>query len=493
MRIDLGQLSFHDFRGEFPVAGSQVPARRVALYAAEGLRGTLATSPDGFELSELSAGRLQLSSLSWSFGKVGLETEQPATLSSLQGAVRQSAGELALQLELGGLEAGQLTLTVGELRLSGQLEAHGVSLAVGEGVGLLRFASARLRSFELHTASMHVRVPELSVSGLLVDWGGSAFRLEAELAEAAVLTLEQAGRTLRAGGVALSALHSLGAELTLGRVALERLEVQADLTPTQGEGERTEKASGGPLDLRLLDALAGRLHVDVRVDLTVPFLGRRQATHALRLGLEEGTLDYREFEHCLATLEDSLLDFSVREGALVLERGIPLLSTRGRGKPILIWELGADDLARAERRRVRLSLLPHYRLAGRSDSEAPRESEGGPSAFQLRSLSLLDIDAALSSTEAVAQGPISDLTFSRLRVTGELHHDPDGVPHPGLLRVTGESLQTTLSALALGTRRLSARLELATLPQAELAFAGLRPRSLTGAVEALTLTDLALK
>src|SRR5690606_11056084 len=91
------------------------------------------------------------------------------------------------------------------------------------------------------------------------------------------------------------------------------------------------------LDWNLLDSLTGHAHVDVGIDITLPLIGRRRAVHQLRVGVQQGRIDYRALESDLSALEDALLDFSVRDDALVLELGIPLLPTRGMGKPLIRW------------------------------------------------------------------------------------------------------------------------------------------------------------
>ncbi len=116
--------------------------------------------------------------------------------------------------------------------------------------------------------------------------------------------------------------------------------------------------------MTLLDGLAGVINVELSLDLTVPVIGRRRATHRFRIPIADGAVDYMGLEKDLSTLESALLDFAIRDGALVLEMGIPFLPTRGLGKPILQWDLAPADLDLARRDRIRLAVLPRFRTVG---------------------------------------------------------------------------------------------------------------------------------
>ena len=242
-------------------------------------------------------------------------------------------------------------------------------------------------------------------------------------------------------------------------------------------------------DYGLLDGLSGYLNVDVAMDVSVPIIGRRRATHKLRIPIAEGAINYRELEHDLASLEDSLLDFSVREGALVLERGVPLLSTRGRGKPLLIWPLGEADLALAHQRRVRLAVLPSVHVVSEGPAE-PRERSSPK--LTLRTVSFEAIDAVLSLHVPTPDpaGFLRSLALTRLRVFGAVHHEA-GAPDPaGQLRAELDELDTELLGLTLGTSRVTGALSLRALRNVEVDFEDLVPRQARGLLEGLTLRDV---
>jgi hypothetical protein len=524
MRIELGQLSASALNLELPPSArvperalrpalAEHPARSLRIAAAEGLRGVLEWAAGSLQIPDLACTRLTLEQLAWNFGSVVLTTERPATLDGLQADIALREGTLALELTSAALTAQPLVLTLPGLRLCAYVQARDLLLKVGDGIGSLQCAHATFRSLELRTASLRLLVSELSVSELLLDWAGD-FRLQAGTAEAAELSLESGGAKLAAQTVALAALVSMGRTLSLGQARVGRVDVRAALgasadertaaTPSSSVAQRgpsSEAPDGSTsssrllasFDPRLLSALAGRLATDVEVDLTLPILGRRVATHELRLAVDEGAINFRALEHCLAALEDSLLDFSVRDGALVLERGLPFLSTRGRGKPLLRWELAPDDLALAQEDRVRLAVLPRFRPADERPSQRDSD-DGSGSALKLRSLSLLAIDAVLTlmQSPAVSVGAVRELTFANLTVAGEVHHQPGGRGGAGAVRLLVSSFRALLEELPIGARMLRGRVEVAALRDAEIGFEDLRPRTLRAALEGLALADLAL-
>jgi len=240
--------------------------------------------------------------------------------------------------------------------------------------------------------------------------------------------------------------------------------------------------------LALLDGIAGDVNVDLAVDLTVPVIGRRTATHEFRIPIENGALDYRELESDLSTLEDALLDFSVRDGALVLERGIPLIPTRGRGKPILRWDLDGDDLALAEVRRIRLAMLPRFTVVSDSDGDPSK-----PSPVAVRELEARDLDARLQLLVADPPAALPVRRIDELSVAGNLFHTPDAPPREGRLQARIAGVELGSYAVPLGRLQLGIEQVVLELAEArEIAFAGLSPRMAGVALRGLAVTGLRL-
>ena len=242
-------------------------------------------------------------------------------------------------------------------------------------------------------------------------------------------------------------------------------------------------------DWRVLDGLSGDINADLALDLTVPILGRRQATHRFRVRVEHGSIDYRRLENDLSTLENTLLDFSVRDGALVLERGIPLLPTRGYGKPIVLWDLGPDDVVLAEQQRVRLAVLPRMRMAREPDA---RVDESPPS-VALRRLGVhVDASVALAPIRTEIVGPLRLRSVGSLSVRGNVSHDTERAPLDGSLRAEAVDVEAALDALSLAALSLDVgRLQFARA-SSEIAFTGVRPRHVHATVDALSLKAFAL-
>ncbi len=510
MQIDLGTVSAEQLTLDLAPARVGARARTLRVASAEQLVGALRTHEQGWAATGLGCARLLLQALSWSFGRLELQSEPRAELAGLAGEIASSSQVLELRLSSKELQAPRLWLTIGALKLSAQVAARALILEVDERVAVLRAQNAVFSQLELQSGELRMAAPELVVSELTIDWGGDAFRLEAGTAEARTLHVQQGGARLRAEGISVAALRTHGSELSIGQTRLGRLELErpaaaaaaveraADPARTAHQEHAAPKESDAKpmpkIDARLFDGLEGRLSADVVVDVAVPIVGHRRATHELRVGVQAGTIDYRELEHGLATLEDALFDFSVREGALVLERGLPLISTRGRGKPILIWDLGPSDLELVQRGRVRLAVLPSFRLASRSAGE-PSGEEGGGSAFRLLELALRDVDfsLALLRTAVVADGLLRQLAFDALTIQGDLCHRNDEPDCAGALRVAARTLRIELNGLPLGPRTLSGRLELAALERADVAFAGFAPRGGRAVLEAVAIADLALR
>jgi hypothetical protein len=493
MRIDLGEISARGLALALPPASSGSPDRRATLVSATDLGGLFESSEAGWKLTRLACSEALLRALAWTFGKVSLVSDEQARLGGVRGELEQEGGRLQLELTFEALGAARLVLVVGALRVAARVEAEGLTLQQGAGNGILQAKRAVFREFEATSGALRASAPELRVSDLTVDWGGEEFRFEIGAADAAALEVVSGSNRLQASGVELLALRSLGARVRLGDLRAARVELEAGLgqSPASAAREESEMDRAPLLDLGLLDTLEGRLDVDVEVDLSVPILGHRRATHELRLGIDGGAIDYLELEHGLSRLEDALLDFSVREGKLVLERGLPLLSTRGRGKPLLLWDLDEVDHARAVReRRVRLSLLPQYRPAKSDDDE---QEKGGGSAFKLRALSLSNLAATLSLTQSRAGigGVLPELTFAALTVQGDLHHRPDQSP-PGVLQAYGSQLRALLRDLPLAGRIGAGGLEIAVLHSVQITFDGMRAKHLKGTLEGVTLASFEL-
>jgi hypothetical protein len=483
-------------------AGS--PAQRLTIRSATALRGSLLQEADRFEVEDVEAEYLVLEALALAFGSVSIGLTREATLGQLRASYARRGGESRFELSSHGLHAAVLRIEAGSVLVSGEARLQNTRLTLAGGEGRIEAELARVEDFRLQIGGLLLTAPELAAEGLVVGWGGSGFRLEARQLSGPALSLRVGSVKLDAEAALLRELSVRGPNVSVAEARVERgsfemsfaSDAAAEPVPPPAPPALRSRPHRPSFDYALLDGLSGALHVDAVVDMTVPIFGNRRATHKLRLSVDDGSIDYRELEAGLSALEESLLDFSVREDALVLERGIPLLPTRGFGKPLLIWDLGAEDLALAQRRRIRLSVLPRARLA-RELSEARDDRESSSSwTFALRRLGLENIALDLAHRDLgwAVPAALERLSVSRLKAYGEIQHELSGPARPGVVRAELEGLAASVHELALGASLTLTvpDLALGKLSDASLSFVGLKPTHLRVAIEALALRDAKL-
>lgn len=496
MRVSLQQI---DARG-LSLALSDEDVVEVA--SAAGLAGVLEQSGETLRLSDVTAGELTLASLRLTFGTVTLESRGEGALTDVRLSVERSASELIVDLEAARVRASLLVVRVGDILVQGRAELVGVKLSLREAGGSLSAERVELVAPELHVGGAQIAASALAGVALTIGWGDPGFRLLASSMTAPELRVTAAGATIASRDVGLDAFALRDGRLTVGEARLAEtdfaLEIGASGSSTAESVDPSVAASAAevpslPLvDLRVLDALDGSVAVDVAVDLTVPIIGRRSATHRLRIAVEQGTIDYRALESNLAPLEDALLDFAVRDGGLALERVNPLLPARGRGKPIVMWDLDGPGIALAERSRVRLAVLPSARVVGADDEKDRSSSSSSP--ISLVRLSLLDVDARLSLAETKGlPGKIRIERVGSLTLSGNVHHEPGAEPRRGHLKAALETLVVSVGDVALGSARLDVgRVSVFGIDPIDVPFVGATPSSVQMVLRGATLAEIAV-
>lgn len=426
--------------------------------------------------------------------------------------VQRDASTLSLSLNVSGVE------------LRGELRAQNLRLKLGEGGGQISAAEMSVEGFEIRSGDLTAQAASFSGGGVRISWGDAGLRIAAESLAGPSLSLALAAGRVEFGAWSVEGLSFGGGSIEVARGSVS--EAKVDLSFGNLEGNPSELIDVEPavvasphrikiLDWRVLDALRGEFNVDLEVDVTVPVIGHRRAVHRFRVPIEAGAIDFMELEKDLSTLENSILDFAVRpDGTLVLERGIPLLPTRGRGKPILIWRLDPEDQVLAQSDRIRLAVVPRFEMAGSDhtgsddtgsvDAE-PEPKEEGSSSFALRSLVLSNMETHLSlgrnaqtleaapSFEAVRpfDAAIRSLAVEQLSLAGQLQHHPGEEQKPGLLTGEVKGLETTLVGLPLALHLLSvAELHVGAVADLQAEFVGLRPTSLDGAIRDFNFEEL---
>jgi hypothetical protein len=441
-----------------------------------------------------------------------------------------------------------LDLRTTEAQIRGLLAVDQLALGLDGDAGEIGGSRVTVEDFQLRTGDLVAEASVLTGREVTIGWGAAGLRVEASSLSAPEVSVTSGGVHLVLRDLLLEDVQVRGADISVGRGSATSIAVSARLDqgrravnpePEDSEFDSTASASafdpalydGVPLeeaspgrvspggmvpeavapqgalsgktdqvlfDWHLLDGLRGEFNVDLEVDLTVPVIGRRRATHCFRIAIEDGALDYTKLEKDLSTLENAFLDFAVRpDGTLVLERGIPLLPTRGRGKPILIWRLDAADLQLAHAHRIRLAVLPHFEAASADSSSRPAQaSTQGSSPIALRSLTLGNLETRLQ----LPQGPaptaaaLSRLSFGELTLQAELHHDLGQSPRPGTVRGILKDLDLGLGNLPVGPGLLSLeRLRLASISTLEGRFTGLTPTEVTCTLNDLRFDALSLR
>lgn len=392
--------------------------RRIALGAIQGLRGLLTRNAEGLRLSDVTCESLIVSLLHLKFDGFKIALESPGVLAEVMGSYEHGPRRMDITVVAGELRAPNLSVDFSSFQIHGELRARKVELQIAG-------------------PERRIRAESLVIDGLKFS-GSSALGAEKLIAEQVDISWGTGGYRVRVADLRVpKASGAIDLSGSLGSSSKE---------PKREPAESAKKRAP-VVEWNMLDGLSGSLDVDVLVDMKVPVIGSRNAKHPLRISIQEGALNYLDLEKNLSPLEDSLLDFAVRDGALVLERGIPLLPTRGRGKPMVVWPLSADDLALTAQDRVRLAILPR----GQSVTDS---SEGGSSGFALQQLSFVEVQAMFRLSPTQSRSSLRGLSFDELLIQGTVHHRPNGERLSGELTGSLRSFGGSIVDGLIGTSRL---------------------------------------
>lgn len=507
MKVSLERVDARGLRVDFPGASGE----SIAIASASGLVGTLEHHGERLVLSGVAAERVELAAVRLLLDGLVLSTQSAVDLTGITLALDQSGASLSVDVGALGVAAVDLNVAVEDVVVRGKATLTRAQLALRGDEGTLSAEQVDLAEFFLRIGDLELKAEALSGASVQIGWGAAGFRLSAtSIAGPALLVTSKEDARIDAREVALTALVVANGGITIGTLVAASAQSSFTLAvdpPAPAESASSPSpaspsavaAEAAPLfDWRVLDGVSGELDVDLLVDVTVPIIGHRKATHRFRIPIADGALDYRALERNLAKLEDALLDFSVREGMLVLERVNPLYPVRGHGKPVVVWDVDALDHELAERDRVRLAVLPQARLF-----EA--ESAGDePSSIALRELALLRINAqlALAALDRPLAGPLEGQLRPRhigsLVLAGNVYHEAhhtEAAPREGSLLGELADLSLSIVGLPVGTGRLDATtIAAAAISPIEVAFAGASPKAIalgiTGLrLEAVTLHD----
>jgi hypothetical protein len=362
-----------------------------------------------------------------------------------------------------------------------------------------------VRDLTLTTGDTEVKAVGATFTGLRVTRDEAGLTLAADAVTLTDVALSSGRRRLRSPSLHLGSLRYAPDGVSFDRLAADELSFAIE---GLGEGTASPEAPDEPalgtrrtlgLDLPLLDHVDARIEADIVVDVKLPVIAGRVATHRLRLAIDDGALDFKQLERGLSRLEDAILDFEVVPEGLMLELDAVVVK-----RELLLWPLDAEGLRLARQNRVRLRTFAQPTMtvrppSPRSDKEKEKESE---SAVALRRIEVqgLRIEGGVdgASTLPLAGGTLrlgadGVVALGRLCVTGSLLHDAR-TPTDTTLSIDLADLDAGLDAIAVGERRLDvARLRVGQLTEGRVTFCGFSPRAVTGTLRAVELTGLRLR
>jgi hypothetical protein len=385
------------------------------------------------------------------------------------------------------------------------LDVRALVARLGGGTTALTLADLVVRDLTLTTGDTEVKAVGATFTGLRVTRDEAGLTLAADAVTLTDVALSSGRRRLRSPSLHLGSLRYAPDGVSFDRLAADELSFAIE---GLGEGTASPEAPDEPalgtrrtlgLDLPLLDHVDARIEADIVVDVKLPVIAGRVATHRLRLAIDDGALDFKQLERGLSRLEDAILDFEVVPEGLMLELDAVVVK-----RELLLWPLDAEGLRLARQNRVRLRTFAQPTMtvrppSPRSDKEKEKESE---SAVALRRIEVqgLRIEGGVdgASTLPLAGGTLrlgadGVVALGRLCVTGSLLHDAR-TPTDATLSVDLADLDAGLDAIAVGERRLDvARLRVGQLTEGRVTFCGFSPRAVTGTLRAVELTGLRLR
>lgn len=241
--------------------------------------------------------------------------------------------------------------------------------------------------------------------------------------------------------------------------------------------------------LRFLDSLSGRIYLTIKVKLDLPVIGTRSLDQALKVPIQEGSLDYRALDDNLDWLEGTFLDIKHDDDKLAVTWKVPIF---GSSRELVAWQLDREAATLASFGRVPVRSLADFYLK-RGEKPEPKKSGG-----ILKALSIDAIDIAMNliaprSLEAaggvVMFGGDDQPGLVDMKVTGDIHDKGPG-------RIAGAigSIDTTIKDVRLGPAILTAdRLHFDGLDELEVVFDGFRPQCVTVVIHRVTATNLMLQ
>ena len=501
MRIKLQQSDAARVELELPHPDGR--RRALTLTELRGASGAIERGTSGGELRVrgVRAASAVVDQLEWPLSRGGrLATASPAGLAGLSldldvpgaaargGDVAPVSGRAALtrasaravSLDLG--PAGRLVL---------DLDARASALEISpERIGYATAERVDLGNLQTALAGWLVRISSAALERARADWRESETLIGAGAAHLAGATLTSDGVTVEVDRIDMpQGLRTSGRALVIPELLVPDMRIAIDDVVAAVQKRRPERPARASsesgrfrFDFGFLDRITGRLDVDLTMELSVPVIGKREATHHFRIPIVGGALNYRELERDLAGVEDAFIDLEVRGKSLVIERRIPLI---GLEKPLVVWELSPEELELAKKRLVRLGTVPRMQIMRGGGG-----GEKGPITVRRLHFAGVEIELALAPAGGEADDALTGLSVANLKARGELTYEPQRENPPTRAYAAIERIGAGPFDIALGGTRVEIeRVEVATV-EAQVAFAGLRPRGGRVAARGAVLRNL---
>ena len=349
-----------------------------------------------------------------------------------------------------------VTLELGEQRLVLDVDARAAALELSpERSGYASADRIDLGNLQAAMAGWLVRVSSGALERARADWSGGETLLGAGAAHLAGATVTAGGVTLEVDRIELpEGVRTSGRALVIPEVRLPEIRVAVDdlveairqrlpAAPAPPAGRASTESGRFHFDFGFLDRVTGRIDVDLTMELSLPVIGRREATHHFRIPIVGGALNYRELERDLAGLEDAFIDLEVRGRSLVIERRIPII---GLEKPMVIWDLSPAELELAKKRLVLLRTVPRMQIVRGGGGEK------GPVTVRRLHFGNIEVQLALTPIDEDRPDTLAGLSVAKLEARGELTYlAPGGARRSGIIPVVTASSTSEMPRVAAPT------------------------------------------
>jgi hypothetical protein len=547
MRFSLKQTSARAFDISLP--DHEGRARQLGFEHITELGGAVEIAPHAILLQEAAARSLQLTAAEWRTPSGLITIGAPVAVTELfvDGQIpRGDARSLPLdgRVTVKRLHTDRLVLEGFIPRLACGVQLQRLDVAQHAPAGTVALEALALSELETTLGNFLVRLAEASIGNVQARWpvagaadtpagageAGQDSGLEVTAASITAAGLDVRSRTIEiaADRVAVREAAIRGRTFSLAAVSVSKLSLELDLAAlaTRERDEGAAAAEAPParpsirslIDWRFLDRVDGQIDVDVSVDIHLPVIRRRRATHYFRVPIEKGILNYRQLESGLSSLENAVIDFDLKGHKLVIERDLPIIRMR---KNLVEWHLDDEEMALARQRKVKLHTLPRYEIASgngkNSDvklhglavhpinidlsvSPAPASSPVAPAATDAEAAAATGENAAARTAGEVRadaaqadqapssaheyRGILPELSLRRLMVTGSIDY-PDA---EGSLAIKVKQLAAALRGLPLGNVVVDVgAVRVDSIDPIKIVFDGLVPRAISLTINGLEL------